>query len=128
MTQESNLCPWKFEIHPFQYCLWHLEHSYPVYQMFRDLADQWTEETPRTPISSDALCHVIRFQHRLRTAQDAYHISNNLVSFFGRVYKLERPDANVGTRSSWLDTCSDDEWNEVREILRTCKERHENQN
>ena len=123
---EQDRKPPKFESHPLMYCLWHLEHSYPIYQAFRDIADQWSQDTPHMPISADAICHKIRFDLRLQLDQDAYHISNNLVSFYGRVYRLERPEANVGTRSSWIDSMSTEDWDEVRDVLRRMKELHEN--
>lgn len=108
------------------YCLWHLEHNYRTYQAFRELADRYREFNPARMLSADMICHVIRFELGMRNEGDTFHISNNLVSWYARLYLLERPDANFGKRTSWMDNLSPEEWDEVRLLLETVKEIHEN--
>ncbi|GEM48809.1 hypothetical protein [Deinococcus cellulosilyticus] len=115
-----------FEEHPFMYCLWHLEHNYRTYQAFRELADRYREFNPHRMLSADMICHVIRFELGMRNDGDAFHISNNLTSFYARVYRLEHPEANFGLRPTWMNQLTDDQWDEVRDVLRRMKEQHEN--
>jgi hypothetical protein len=68
-------------------------------------------------LSADAVCHVIRWE--TDASEDAeYKINNNVVSFLARLYLLERPEAQLSTRESHLDSLQSGIWGRLLSLAR----------
>jgi hypothetical protein len=87
----------------------YLKDNPSIYPTFRRLADLWRERNPGRRLSADAVCHVIRWE--TDAGEDAeYKINNNSVAFLARLYLLERPEAQLATRESHLDSLHSGVW------------------
>jgi hypothetical protein len=90
----------------------YLKDNPSIYPTFRRLADLWRERNPGRRLSADAVCHVIRWE--TDASEDAeYKINNNVVSFLARLYLLERPEAQLTTRESHLDSLHSGVWGKL---------------
>jgi hypothetical protein len=95
----------------------YLRDNPSIYPTFRRLADAWRARNPGRRLSADAVCHVIRWE--TDASEDAeYKINNNVVSFLARLYLLERPEAQLTTRESHLDSLHSGAWGKLLSIAR----------
>jgi hypothetical protein len=96
----------RFERFPLAWAIWYLEKHPELYRKFRFLADDYLAKKPRGLLSADMILHVIRYNSS-GVDGDAYRLNNNLTPLYARLYQIERPNAPVKTRKSWLDELSE---------------------
>lgn len=96
----------RFERAPLAWAIWYLEQHPELYRKFRDLADDYLAKKPRGLLSADMILHVIRYNAG-GVDGDTFRLNNNLTPLYARLYQIERPNAPVKTRKSWLDELSD---------------------
>lgn len=98
---------------PLGYYIWHLNTHGELYQAFRGLADTYRLRNPQRPVSADMICHVLRFNSTLGADDDTFRVNNVITPLYARLYLIERPQARISVRNSWLDTLNEIE----RELL-----------
>ena len=107
MVTASDLTPTvtapSFADDPLGYYVWHLQTHGEMYQEFRRHADLYRASNPARRISADMICHVMRYQSGVGAADDVFSINNVLTPLYARLYRLERPGANLDIRGSNLD-------------------------
>jgi len=98
----------RFERFPLLWAIWYLENHPALYTKFRTLADGYLAKKPRGLLSADMILHVIRYNAG-GVDGDTYRLNNNLTPLYARLYQIERPNAPVKTRKSWLDDLNDED-------------------
>lgn len=106
-----------FSANPLAYYRWHLKHHPKMYAGFRTLADQYRAIDPTRRVSADMICHTLRYHSGLHADDDQFTVNNNMTPLFARLYRHEREDANVETRTSQLDALTEDEWAALLALL-----------
>lgn len=90
-----------------------LEHNPHLYRKFRELADEYQRRNPGQPFSSELIVSVMRFRSSVRVDGDQFAINANLKPLLSRLYLIERPNAPIEKRNSWLDHLSHSEWQQI---------------
>ncbi|BDP42894.1 hypothetical protein DAETH_28630 [Deinococcus aetherius] len=106
-----------FQDHPLAYYRWHLAHHAEMFVEFRRLADWYRVTKSDRRVSADMICHVMRFQAGLKATDDQFAVNNVLTPLYARLYKRQRPGANVETRTSQLDDLSEETWVELLALV-----------
>lgn len=95
------------------WCVWFLAHNPDVYTQFRVMADEFRARNPARPFSAELVVNALRFNSSTRTEGDVFGIGSNAKSLLARLYKLERPEANLDLRRCWLDSLAREEWQTI---------------
>lgn len=106
-----------FSSNPLAYYTWHLLKHPEMFLAFRRLTDQYRAVDPTRRVSADMICHVLRFQTGLHADDDRFSVNNVLTPLYARLYKRQRPGANLSTRTSQLDDLTDEVWEELLALL-----------
>jgi hypothetical protein len=83
-----------------------LARDFDVYVGFRDLADDFRARNPDRHFGARMILETLRFNTGVRAVLDGPKLNNNCASLCARLYLLERPDAHLEFRDSWLEHLS----------------------
>lgn len=106
-----------FSAHPLAYYTWHLLRHPEMYAAFRRYTDQYRAVDESRRVSADMICHVLRFHTGLRATDDTFAVNNVLTPLYARLYRHQRPGANVPIRASQLDALTPEEWQSLLILL-----------
>lgn len=117
-----------WSVDPVGWCVWFLCENGHVYREFRRLVDDMRRSAGEgVRLSADGVCHVIRWNSRLKARGDVVAINNNAAALMARLYLEERPEATVfDKRESLFERLSASEWERLMvafEPLRVARRR-----
>ncbi len=101
------------------WCCWFLENNPSVYETFKVIADARVFKNPDKRISSEGIVNALRYDTNVRADGDQYAINSNAKPLLARLYQLERPNAKLDSRNSWLDHLDPCEWKVILDAWRS---------